>query len=141
MQEHLFTTHLTIYKQILRRVRMRTLWLVGIAYPNDFTKTKYNIASIPFTFRVGTPIEQSFENVLSMIARRSQLAVRDTGSSGFTGNHKLVIVLVILALMTAVTLIAYSMRQAKRQEKEARERGAFMRGLQAGDVGLVKVGS
>lgn len=47
--------------------------------------------------------------------------------------------LVALALLTAALLVVFSMRQAQRQEKEAKERGAFVRGLQVGDAGFTKV--
>lgn len=131
--------HDPLYKQTLRQAWMRTPWLVSITTPHKYTGANDWTASVPFTFRVGTPTDESFESFLSVAARRSQLAARDDSSPGFTGNHKLVIVLVILALLTAVLLVVFSMRQAKRQEKEAKERGAFVRGLQLGDVGFMKI--
>jgi hypothetical protein len=137
VREHLFTIHFT--NDPLRQAWMRTPWLVSITTPHKYTGANDCIASVPFTFRVGTPTDESFESFLSVAARRSQLAARDDSSPGFTGNHKLVIVLVILALLTAVLLVVFSMRQAKRQEKEAKERGAFVRGLQLGDVGFMKI--
>lgn len=54
-------------------------------------------------------------------------------------NHTAVIILAILALFTAIALVVFSLRQGKQQEREAKERGAFVRGLQVRDADFVRV--
>ncbi|KAL5383009.1 hypothetical protein DPSP01_006273 [Paraphaeosphaeria sporulosa] len=83
--------------------------------------------SFPFTFRVGTPNGLSFKPSMPAVAPRSTVGPRD---DNFTGNHKLVIVLVVLAVIAGILLVIFSSRKAREQDRLAKERGAFLRGLQ-----------
>lgn len=87
----------------------------------------HSAASLPFTFRVGTPSDLSIDAFVPIQFPRSTLAPRD---DNFTGNHKLVIVLVVVALGAGILLVVFSSKKAKEHERLAKERGAFLRGIQ-----------
>ncbi|KAF1972647.1 hypothetical protein BU23DRAFT_599438 [Bimuria novae-zelandiae CBS 107.79] len=89
--------------------------------------------SLPFTFRIGTPGVSSFEPYMPAVIPKSVFVTRDEDNTGFTGNHKLVGVLVVLALMAGILLVVFSLRQAKEQDIEAKKRGAFVDGLERRD--------
>lgn len=87
-----------------------------------------SIASLPFTFRVGTLSGLSFDPSMPAMVPRSTIGPRD---DNFTGNHKLVIVLVVLAVIAGILLVVFSSQKAEEQDRQAKERGAFLRGLAA----------
>ena len=96
-------------------------------------------ASLPFTFRVGAGGEREITSLTLPIERRAApFREREDGGMGFTGGHAAVMVLAGMALLVAGVLVAFSMRKGRRQEREAKERGAFVRGLQVRGDGAVK---
>jgi hypothetical protein len=90
----------------------------------------HSAASLPFTFRTGTPSGLSFDPAVPALIPRSAFEPRD---DNFTGNHKLVIVLVALAIISGVLLVVFSTRKAREQDRQAKERGAFLRDLNKRD--------
>ena len=51
----------------------------------------------------------------------------------FTGDHTVVIVLAVLASVAGILLLIFSLRKARKEDRQAKERGAFLHGLQTRD--------
>lgn len=51
----------------------------------------------------------------------------------FTGEHEIVIVLVVLAVIAVTLSLIFSLRKAREENLQAKERGAFVRILQGSD--------
>ncbi|KAL5394963.1 hypothetical protein PMIN06_003266 [Paraphaeosphaeria minitans] len=83
--------------------------------------------SLPFTFRTGIPSGLSFDPSMPAVVTRSTVEPRD---NNFTSNHKLVIVFVVLAVIAGVLVVIFSSRKTREQDRRAKERQAFLHGLQ-----------